>query len=189
MSQPELAQLITFYSPKLFWSTIGTTLILLAGILQVTFAKNKNETIIDYTEYSLGPFILIVGWSILTYSIITNESFVVSWKNNWNILAIVSSILICLSGLSQFTTTFPKKIKKYIKGLSIASWIGLATAIAGKQNFEWSPVCLSFLGTIGIIASTHYMIPWQRKTKTVDYAGYPLLSLSWAMIAFAISWF
>ncbi|MBS0285917.1 MAG: hypothetical protein JSR17_00955 [Proteobacteria bacterium] len=188
MSQPQLAQLITFYSPKLFWSTIGTTLILLSGILQVTFSNNKNKTLVDCTEYMLGPFILLAGWSILTYSIITNESFIVSWKNNWNILAIVSSIMICLGSLSQFTD-FSKKTKKYIKGISIASWIGLATAIAGKQNFEWSPVCLSLIGTIGIIASSHYIIPWQRKTKTVDYAGYPLLSLSWAMIAFGISWF
>lgn len=188
MSQPQLAQLITFYSPKLFWSTIGTTLILLSGILQVTFSNTNNKTLVDYIEYCLGPFILMAGWAILTYAIITNESFVVSWKNNWNILAIVSAVSICVAGLSQYTA-LSKKTKKYIKGISIASFIGLATAIAGKQNFEWSPVCLSLLGTIGVIVSTHYIIPWQRKTKTVDYAGYPLLSLSWAMIAFGISWF
>lgn len=169
------------FDPLYFNTTsFGAILIMMSFLTKTTLVQmgKENPTIDLFCLVGL-----VLGLIVMTYSLSMDEEGNVNLSENKTLLMFISSIVVGLSGLVMH-----KHMKFPVEG-DYEMWI--------KVAFGFGMICLAYmsglekkkenltmmiLGSLFIIGSFLFVIPWQEKNSICNGPGLVVMMLGWILL-------
>lgn len=166
-------------------SSLGVFLMISSFLTKTTLTQMGKE---NSTVDLVCLVCLVLGLIITTYAFSMDEEGNVNLGENRTLLMFISSIAIGLSGLVMH-----KHLKFPIEGdyemwVKIAFGLGMVclaylSGIAKKKE----NLTIMILGSISVIGSFLFVMPWQEKSNICNGPGMAVMMLGWILLIFGNS--